>query len=71
MGIRPISGRIPIEQSGREDLNLRLSGPKPDAVARLRHAPVNYYFTNSIVCWQLGEDATAGDVLSRLLTHVS
>ena len=26
-------------KSGREDLNLRPSGPKPDALARLRHAP--------------------------------
>jgi hypothetical protein len=26
-------------KSGRQDLNLRPSGPKPDALARLRHAP--------------------------------
>ena len=27
-------------KSGRQDSNLRPSGPKPDALARLRHAPV-------------------------------
>jgi hypothetical protein len=30
-------------ESGRKDLNLRPSGPKPDALARLRHAPYNVY----------------------------
>ena len=32
----------PVE-SGREDLNLRPSGPKPDALARLSHAPYVVY----------------------------
>ena len=33
--------------SGQQDLNLRPSGPKPDALARLRYAPMKVVLTLS------------------------
>ena len=32
-----------VSKSGRQDSNLRPSGPKPDALARLRHAPIDVF----------------------------
>jgi hypothetical protein len=64
----PISGVIGCQESGRQDLNLRPSGPKPDALARLSYAPkvVRFSLGARAMAVNAGSEPRAGVAASPL-----